>query len=238
MEQRLVERRDRGVIRHASSVYGRSVDGSALTAYLPGGDAKLLILAAIHGDDRRRPWRFRKRCAACRGRRSESGGDPVRCAERAATHAASISIATSRRRTGVPIQSSTRAGRMTRDIALSPGPEPSSEPETRALIALIDRLQPRAVVALHSVLACAGVTSVAAIEWIDTGRSLRSVTSTARSGSKNEKVGSLLGITGSSPSISTGRSAVHAVISHRREDAGQQQPSSGERRPLGPAATA
>ena len=41
-----------------------------------------------------------------------------------------------------------------RDIALSPGSEPASEPETKALLALLDRLKPRAVVSLHSALAC------------------------------------------------------------------------------------
>src|SRR5215213_117334 len=51
-EQQLVERRDRGVIRHASSVYGSSVDGIALTVYLPeSGSAEIVILAAIHGDE-------------------------------------------------------------------------------------------------------------------------------------------------------------------------------------------
>src|ERR1043166_5504923 len=48
-EQRLVERRDRGTIRHASAVYGASVDGIPLTVY--GPDAGILILAAIHGDE-------------------------------------------------------------------------------------------------------------------------------------------------------------------------------------------
>jgi protein MpaA len=41
-----------------------------------------------------------------------------------------------------------------RDVALSPGTGPASEPETRALIRLIDDLQPQAVVALHAPLAC------------------------------------------------------------------------------------
>jgi protein MpaA len=41
-----------------------------------------------------------------------------------------------------------------RDIALSPGAEPASEPETRALLSLLERLQPRAIVSLHSALAC------------------------------------------------------------------------------------
>jgi len=41
-----------------------------------------------------------------------------------------------------------------RDVALSPGNEPGSEPETKALIGLIEELEPHAVVALHAPLAC------------------------------------------------------------------------------------
>jgi protein MpaA len=40
------------------------------------------------------------------------------------------------------------------DVLLSPGSEPGSEPETRALLALIDDLNPEAVIALHAPLAC------------------------------------------------------------------------------------
>ena len=48
MEQQLIQRRDRGVIRHSSSVYGNSVDGIPLTLF---GSGEILILAAIHGDE-------------------------------------------------------------------------------------------------------------------------------------------------------------------------------------------
>ena len=40
------------------------------------------------------------------------------------------------------------------DVVLSPGERAGSEPETRALLALIGELQPDAVVALHAPLAC------------------------------------------------------------------------------------
>src|SRR5205807_2218587 len=50
--QDLVERRERGVIRHAGSIYGASVEGVPLSVYLPGsGIAEILILASIHGDE-------------------------------------------------------------------------------------------------------------------------------------------------------------------------------------------
>jgi protein MpaA len=41
-----------------------------------------------------------------------------------------------------------------RDVFLSPGSGPASEPETQALIRLVDELKPEAVVALHAPLAC------------------------------------------------------------------------------------
>jgi protein MpaA len=41
-----------------------------------------------------------------------------------------------------------------RDVVLSPGSAPGSEPETRALIRLIEELEPKALVALHAPLAC------------------------------------------------------------------------------------
>ena len=51
-QQQLVERRDRGVIRHASESYGTSLAGVPLTVYLPdSGDAEIVVLAAIHGDE-------------------------------------------------------------------------------------------------------------------------------------------------------------------------------------------
>lgn len=52
-----------------------------------------------------------------------------------------------------PVHYKTRANDA-RDIALSPGSQPASEPETIALLALIDRMKPQAIVSLHAALAC------------------------------------------------------------------------------------
>ncbi|HEX8618879.1 MAG TPA: murein tripeptide amidase MpaA [Thermoanaerobaculia bacterium] len=161
MEQHLVERRDRGVIRHTPTVYGTSVEGMPLTVYLPdSGNAELLVLAAIHGDE---------------SETTVAVSEALRCLPTGDLQAAVILCGnpdgmvrgTRGNAKGVdlnrnfptsnwshdPVFYKSRANDA-RDIALSPGAEPASEPETRALIALIDRLQPRAVVSLHSALAC------------------------------------------------------------------------------------
>lgn len=161
IEQRLVERRDRGVIRHSSSQYGASVDGIPLTVYVPdSGSADILILASIHGDE---------------DETTVVVSEALRCLPRGDLSAAVILCGnpdgmlrgTRGNARGVdlnrnfptsnwspdPVCYKSRANDA-RDIALSPGSKPASEPETTALISLIDRLRSRAVISLHSALAC------------------------------------------------------------------------------------
>jgi protein MpaA len=160
-EERLVERRERGVIRHASTTYGTSLEGIPLTVYLPdSGSAEIFILASIHGDE---------------AETTVVVSEALRCLPRGDLHAAVILCGnpdglqrgTRGNARGVdlnrnfptsnwspdPVCYKSRASDA-RDIALSPGPKPASEPETTALLALLDGLKPRAVVSLHSALAC------------------------------------------------------------------------------------
>jgi murein peptide amidase A len=159
--QSLVERRDRGVIRHASSVYGASVDGIPLTVYLPeGGTTEIVVLASIHGDE------AETTVAVSEALRCLSAGD-LRAAVILCGNPDGMLRGTRGNARGVdlnrnfptsnwqpdPVFYKSRANDA-RDIALSPGEKPASEPETVALLSLLDRLEPRAVVSLHSALAC------------------------------------------------------------------------------------
>lgn len=159
--QRLVERRDRGVIRHASSVYGKSVDGVPLAVYLPNeGSAEVLILAAIHGDEPETT------VVVSEALRCLPDGD-LRAAVILCGNPDGMLRGTRGNARGVDLNRNFPTSNWApdavhyksrvndpRDMALSPGPQPASEPETTALIALIDELKPRAVVSLHSALAC------------------------------------------------------------------------------------
>ena len=159
--QRLVERHDRGVIRHDSSVYGASADGIPLTVYLPeDGNAEIVILAAIHGDE------TETTVAVSEALRCLPAGD-LRAAVILCGNPDGMLRGTRGNARGVdlnrnfptsnwkpdPVFYKSRANDA-RDIALSPGAKPASEPETIALLSLLERLHPRAVVSLHSALAC------------------------------------------------------------------------------------
>jgi protein MpaA len=160
-EQRLVERRDRGVIRHPGSVYGASVDGMPLTVYLPSsGTAEIIVLAAIHGDEPETTVAVSEALRCLPESELQAAvilcGNPDGMVRGTRGNARGVDLnrnfPTSNWRPD-PVFYKSRANDA-RDIALSPGPEALSEPETRALVSLIESLQPRAVVSLHSALAC------------------------------------------------------------------------------------
>ena len=161
MEQQLVQRHDRGVIRHGSSEYGASVDGIPLTVHLPeSGRAEIVVLAAIHGDESETTVVVSEalRCLPTGDLRAAVilCGNPDGMVRGTRGNARGVDLnrnfPTSNWRPD-PVFYKSRANDA-RDIALSPGSEPASEPETRALISLLERLKPRAVVSLHSALAC------------------------------------------------------------------------------------
>ena len=157
----MVKRSDRGVIRHASSRYGTSVEQIPLTVYHPeASDPPILVLAAIHGDE---------------AETTVVVSEALRCIPRGDLQAAVILCGnpdgmlrgTRGNARGVDLNRNFPTANWSseavyykaratdaRDIALSPGTAPVSEPETSALISVIERYKPRAVISLHAALAC------------------------------------------------------------------------------------
>jgi protein MpaA len=160
-EQQLVERGERGVLRHAGSVYGASVDGIPLTVYLPqSGGAEIVVLAAIHGDEPETTVAVSEALRCLPAGELQAAvilcGNPDGMVRGTRGNARGVDLNRNFPTSNWspdPVFYKSRANDA-RDIALSPGSEPASEPETRALLSLLDRLKPRALVSLHSALAC------------------------------------------------------------------------------------
>lgn len=142
-------------------MYGASLDGVPLTVFLPeSGATEVVILAAIHGDE------SETTVAVSEALRCLPAGD-LRAAVILCGNPDGMLRGTRGNGRGVdlnrnfptsnwspdPVFYKSRANDA-RDIALSPGSEPASEPETRALLSLLEQLKPRAIVSLHSALAC------------------------------------------------------------------------------------
>ena len=157
----LVERSQRGMIGHASEVYGESHDGIPLSVWLPGeGRPAVLVLASMHGDESEttvvlsdalrsiRAEDLKNAAILCanpdglvRGTRGNARGVDLN-RNFPATNWSPEPVFYKSRENGP------------RDISLSPGTHPASEPETSALLALLERIKPRAIVTLHAALAC------------------------------------------------------------------------------------
>ena len=151
---RLRPQHEIGVLRLEPEEYGRSVLGLPLEVWRPAGACKLLIHAGIHGEE------GETTVALSRALRNLTEPSP-HCAVVLAANPDGLVRGTRGNANGVDLNRNfpTRdwapgdvMHRSTldapREVVLSAGSAPGSEPETRALIALIEELQPEVVVAL------------------------------------------------------------------------------------------
>lgn len=149
-----------GVLPRDPDTYGRSVLGRGLEVWRPAGECRLLIHAGIHGEE--------PETTVSLSRALRALADPSpHCAVVLAANPDGLARGTRGNANGVDLNRNfpTRdwspepvLHRSTLDapraVELSPGDRPGSEPETRALVELIEDLDPDAVIALHAPLAC------------------------------------------------------------------------------------
>lgn len=157
---RLRPRQAQGTIPWEGDVYGRSHLGTPLVVWHPAGPCQLLVFAGIHGEE------AETTSVLSRALRHLAQPSP-HCAVVLAANPDGLMRGTRGNARGVDLnrnfpttdwQSDPVLHRATldapRDVALSPGDSPGSEPETQALLGLIRELEPEAVVAMHAPLAC------------------------------------------------------------------------------------
>jgi murein peptide amidase A len=157
---RLRPRQQWGTLPLEPVTYGRSPLGTPLEVWRPQGKCRMLIFAAIHGEE------SETTLALSRALRQLPESSP-HCAVVLAANPDGLLRGTRGNARGVELNRNFPTGdwrpdpvphRFTladpRDVLLSPGSHPGSEPETQALLALIADLEPEVVIALHAPLGC------------------------------------------------------------------------------------
>ena len=152
--------REIGTIPWDPDVYGSSRLGVPLEVWRPAGECRLLIHAGIHGEE------GETTVGLSRALRLLSDPSP-HCAVVLAANPDGLRRGTRGNAKGVDLNRNFPTQDWTtnpvfhrstldapREVLLSPGSGPASEPETRALIRLVEELDPQHVIALHAPLAC------------------------------------------------------------------------------------
>jgi murein peptide amidase A len=157
---KLRPRPDWGIIPWEPDHYGTSHLGVPLEVWRPIGRCQLLLFAGIHGEEPETTYALSRALRQLAERSSDcaivlaANPDGLLRGTRGNARGVDLNRNFPARnwRPGPVLHRSTIEDQS--DIQLSPGREPASEPETRALIALIEQLQPEQAIALHAPLGC------------------------------------------------------------------------------------
>lgn len=157
----LRDRRERGTFQWEPTQYGTSALGVPLHVWMPENDkAKILLYGGIHGDE------TETTITLSRALRSLAQRSP-HCAIVLAANPDGMALGTRGNANGVDLNRNCPTSNWSadpvpyrwsenspRDVNLSAGSSPGSEPETLALFRLIEELDPQYIVSLHGAIEC------------------------------------------------------------------------------------
>ncbi len=155
------DRSKRGTLEYEMQVFGESVLGAPLEVITPGGgDPELLVLAGQHGDE---PETTALLSSVVRSIEPHV----LKASVVLALNPDGLARGTRANARGIDLNRNFPTENWSsedvcyrwsddspRDVVLGTGASPGSEPETTALLSLIDQIKPSAVVTLHAPLAC------------------------------------------------------------------------------------
>ncbi|HEX8493529.1 MAG TPA: M14 family zinc carboxypeptidase [Pyrinomonadaceae bacterium] len=134
---------------------GRSVMGRAINATVHGaGKMHVIVIGGIHGDETATPFVARALAASLEREPAPAGLTVIVVPE---ANPDGVAAGTRVNARGIDINRSFPALNWRADYKSAtryPGTEPNTEPETRALIALIERYSPALVITIHAALGC------------------------------------------------------------------------------------
>jgi protein MpaA len=150
----------RGIIRLQSLEYGRTALGAPILYYPCKNECRLLVIAGIHGEEPETTFLLSRALRAF-----DDNFDSVAfvlCA-----NPDGVALGTRGNANGVDLNrnfktqnfSTERVGSRSileanRDTLLSPGAVAESEPETRALVTLVEKLKPASILSMHAPMGC------------------------------------------------------------------------------------
>ena len=150
----------RGIIRLSSLEYGRSVLGAPLMYFPCRGKCKLLVMAGIHGEEPETTFLLSRALRAF-----DKNFDSVAfilCA-----NPDGVTLGTRGNANGVDLNRNFRTQNFSteavgsrsilessRDTLLSPGKSAEGEPETEALVSLVEKLKPSSILSMHAPMGC------------------------------------------------------------------------------------
>ena len=150
----------RGIIRLQSLEYGRTTLGAPLLYFPCKSECKLLVIAGIHGEEPETTFLLSRALRAF-----DDNFDSVAfilCA-----NPDGVVLGTRGNANGVDLNrnfktqnfSTEKIGsrsilEVPRDTLLSPGVAAESEPETQALVSLVEKLKPASILSMHAPMAC------------------------------------------------------------------------------------